>query len=193
MEEENKDNLEELGSTGVATVAEAADSSDQCRSAPIGSFIEQECFKAVNGMGSTAARYFELSIYGLIFATIAIGVYQTMDGHDNDFHEVEWVAVVVFTVEYILRLIGTGADPQFSKGNNPIGSRLRFMVSFYSIVDIMAIVPFYIVWALPNSIINEYDEYLRMIRIIRLVKVRTVCSLRILFQLHLNLPPKIDS
>jgi hypothetical protein len=45
------------------------------------------------------------------------------------------------------------------------------MVSFYSIVDLLAIVPFYAAIALPNSVVNTYDEYLRMLRIIRLVKL----------------------
>ena len=175
VEEENEDNEEELEVT--SPVNDRVNQTGQDRTgqppnnAPIGSPVEQSLFQFVNGMGSKAAQYFELSIYGLIFATIAVGVYQTVEGHANDFHQVEWFAVGVFTVEYLLRLIGAGADPIFSNGTNPIGSRLRFIVSFYSIVDILAIVPFYIVLALPNSVVNEYDEYLRMIRILRLVKL----------------------
>ncbi|KAL7570087.1 hypothetical protein ACA910_017118 [Epithemia clementina (nom. ined.)] len=175
VEEENEDNIEELETRAVtndepnATNGHAANG--QLQMGPIGSSIEQGFYKFVNGNGSVAARYFELCIYGLIFATIAVGVYQTMDGRTNDFREVEWVAVLVFTVEYLFRLIGAGADPMFSSGNNPLGSRLKFIASFYSIVDILAIVPFYIVLALPNSFVNEYDEFLRMVRILRLVKL----------------------
>ena len=173
MEEENEDNLEELQQGGDANdnANGTQGATRQLQQEPLGSRVEQALYKFVNGMGSTAAQYFEQAIYGLIFATIAIGVYQTVDGHENDFHQVEWFAVLVFTVEYMFRLIGTGADPEFSNGSNAIGSRLRYIFSFYSVVDLLAIVPFYIVWALPNSVVNKYDEYLRMIRILRLVKL----------------------
>lgn len=50
-------------------------------------------------------------------------------------------------------------------------ARLRFVVSFYSVIDLLAIVPFYVALAMPESLVNDYDEYLRMLRILRLVKL----------------------
>jgi hypothetical protein len=159
MEEENQDNEEEL------------------RSAPrsfepvtCGSSYEIAIYRFVNGVGSFWAEKFELLVYSLIIVSVAVGAYQTVDGKENTFHEVEWFAVAVFTIEYLLRLVGARADPQFGE-LGPIMSRLRFVVSFYSIVDLLAIVPFYLSWALPNSFVNDYDEYLRMIRIVRLLKL----------------------
>jgi hypothetical protein len=121
-------------------------------------------------VGSFWAEKFELLVYSLIIVSVAVGAYQTVEGKENTFHEVEWFAVAVFTIEYLLRLVGARADPQFGE-LGPIMSRLRFVVSFYSIVDLLAIVPFYLSWALPNSFVNDYDEYLRMIRIVRLLKL----------------------
>ena len=110
-------------------------------------------------------------IYALILLSVAVGAWQTVDGEENAFVEVEWVAVVVFTIEYLMRLVGTGADPEFAHLGGPFVCRLRFSGSFYSVIDLLAIVPCYLALALPNSVVNEYDEYLRMIRILRLIKL----------------------
>jgi len=165
LDEENEDNQQEL----VAQNRTAANNGTEAE--PLGTTLERSCYSFVNGLGSKAAQIFELSIYGLILISIAVGCYQTVDGHENDFHEIEWLAVIVFTVEYSMRFIGAAADPEFSNGQNAVGSRVRFVFSFYSLVDLAAIVPFYAAIALPNSVVNEYDEYLRMIRILRLVKL----------------------
>mmetsp|Transcript_130029 Transcript_130029/g.193603 ORF Transcript_130029/g.193603 Transcript_130029/m.193603 type:complete len:1282 (-) Transcript_130029:195-4040(-) len=162
LEEENEDNTEEL----QEEVARSSQESD------LGSSFEQTCYKFVNGIGSYAARFFETCIYILIFTAVIVGVIQTVDGREDDFATVEWFAVIVFTAEYVIRFVGAGADPEFASGGaGAVSSRLRFIFSFYSIIDLLAIVPFYITIALPGSIVNEYDEYLRMLRIMRLVKL----------------------
>jgi Ion transport protein len=162
VEEENQENTEEL---------QAAANRRLQRNVRVGTPSERAAYNFVNGDGSTAARYFELSIYVLIFLAVGVGVWQTVDGQENAFHQVEWAAVFVFTFEYLLRLYGAGADPEYANTDNWLLTRLRFMASFYSIVDLLAIVPMYIAYALPNSIVNRYDEYLRMFRIFRLVKL----------------------
>lgn len=129
------------------------------------------CYQFVNGVGSIAATTFELSIYFLIGITVTIGVVQTVHGYENVGSGVEWLAVIIFTIEYILRLIGAGADPDFSVSSNALTARVKYVFSFYSIVDLLAIVPFYYAYANPNSWINAHDEYLRMIRLLRLLKL----------------------
>jgi len=133
--------------------------------------IQTSCYQFVNGIGSKAATVFELSIYFLIAATVTIGVVQTVDGYEDWLGGVEWVAVLIFTVEYIIRFIGAGADPDFSKGSNGFMARVKYLFSFYSIIDLLAIVPFYIAYFMPNSWIDAHDEYFRMMRLFRLLKL----------------------
>ncbi len=129
------------------------------------------CYQIVNGIGSIAATTFETSIYFLIGATVTIGVVQTVPGYENYGGRIEWLAVIVFTIEYILRFVGAVADPDFSTESNALTARLKYVFSFYSFVDLLAIVPFYYAFAYPNSWINAHDEYLRMIRLLRLLKL----------------------
>jgi hypothetical protein len=159
--EENEDNVEEL-QRGVESMV---------GSTSVGTPFEKSLYDFVNGIGSKAAKYFELFIYFLILGAVVVGCWQTVEGQKDAYSGFEVLAVVVFTIEYILRFIGVGSDPTFATGRNAITCRLRFIVSFYSIIDILAIAPFYLAIALPDSLVNEYDEYLRMLRILRLAKL----------------------
>jgi voltage-gated potassium channel len=119
--------------------------------------FQDTCHKFVNGIGSMAAVYFELSIYFLIAASVTVGIIQTVEGYENSFHQVEWISVILFTFEYIVRFIGVGADPEYARDN---WSRLKYVVSFYSIVDLLAILPFYLSVLFPGSWFDQHDEYL---------------------------------
>jgi Ion transport protein len=160
---ENRDNTAEL--------YRDRDTAHTTLPAGIGSSIERAAYHFVNGLGSIWAARFELMIYGLILLSVAVGAWQTVPGQENAFHEIEWIAVIVFTIEYVIRLVGTGADPEFRGMGGGFVARLRFIPSFYSVIDLLAIVPFYVALALPESVVNDYDEYLRMLRILRLVKL----------------------
>ncbi len=133
--------------------------------------IQDSIYQFVNGIGSTVGVIFELSIYVLIGITVALGVVQTVPGYENFGHQIEWLAVTIFTVEYILRLIGAVADPEFASCSNAFIARVKYIFSFYSIIDLLAIVPFYYAYMYPDSWINANDEYLRMMRLIRLLKL----------------------
>ena len=133
--------------------------------------VQVACYRFVNGLGSRAAAAFELSIYFLIFVTVSIGILQTVPGHEDQFSAVETFAVVVFTVEYVIRLVGAGADPEFASGGSGLAARAKYVVSFYSVIDLLAIVPFYVAWYVPHGWVDAHDEYFRMCRLFRLLKL----------------------
>ncbi|KAL7547165.1 hypothetical protein ACHAWF_010484 [Thalassiosira exigua] len=133
--------------------------------------FETACYQFANGIGSSMSTMFELSIYALIAATVTVGIIQTVPGYEDAFSKVELVAVLVFTFEYLIRFVGAGADPEFSNASNPLTVRIRYLFSFYSIIDLLAIVPFYLAYYMPNSWIDAHDEYFRMCRVMRLLKL----------------------
>jgi hypothetical protein len=158
IEEETQDDNRELVEPGASTANEL-----------VGTPLERWCYNIVNGYGSPLAKGIETAVYILIFVAIFIGILQTVESHENDLSGIETFVVFAFTVEYIIRFIGVGADPAFVSGTNGTFARLKYLFSFYSIIDLLAIVPFYIALALPGSLLDQYDEYLRMSRILRLV------------------------
>jgi len=85
------------------------------------------------------------------------------DGLCDVFDAVEQITVLIFSVEYALRLWSCVED-------DDAPSRCTFMCSFYSIVDLLSILPFFIDMALVN-----YDlpaaQFLRIMRLFRMMRV----------------------
>ena len=76
---------------------------------------------------------------------------------------VEVVSVIIFTIEYLLRIyVADLLYPELG----PIRSRLRYLRSFMAMIDLLAILPFYIPYIIPIDL-----RILRMLRIIRLLRI----------------------
>lgn len=76
---------------------------------------------------------------------------------------VEVVSVAIFTVEYLLRL--WTADLRLP-GVRPAIARLRYVVSGMAIIDLLAILPFYLPMLLPVDL-----RVLRVLRLVRLLRI----------------------
>jgi voltage-gated potassium channel len=74
-------------------------------------------------------------------------------------------SVAVFTVEYALRLWTCDADPQY-KG---LTGRFRYAFTFFALVDLISILPFYIPMFLPVGL--RMARMFRLVRIFRLFKL----------------------
>ena len=61
----------------------------------------------------------------------------------------EAVSLVVFTVEYVLRLWAATADPRFA---HPVWGRARFALRPSCLVDLLVLAPYYVYLLLPGSV-----------------------------------------
>ena|ERR1700733_21490 len=82
--------------------------------------------------------------------------------HDY-FHYFEIFTVIVFSLEYILRLWCIVEDAGYER---PILGRLKYMVTPLALVDLLAVVPFYL-----PALITIDLRFIRILRLIRLVRV----------------------
>lgn len=73
--------------------------------------------------------------------------------------------VGVFTVEYVLRVWSCTVDERYSR---PIRGRIRFMLSPYALIDLIAIFPFYLPIVLGEQ---GAERMLRIFRLFRLLKI----------------------
>lgn len=78
--------------------------------------------------------------------------------HGQLLTKLEWVFTIIFTVEYILRLIS-------------VGRPLRYATSFFGIIDLLAFLPTYFSVLFPGS------QYFLVIRIIRLLRIFRILKL----------------
>jgi voltage-gated potassium channel len=84
-------------------------------------------------------------IISLIVVNTAAQILETVDTVYNAaprfFRGLELASMVIFTVEYILRIWSCTAEPKYS---HPVFGRLRFVVSPLPIIDFIALLPFYL-------------------------------------------------
>ncbi len=71
---------------------------------------------------------------------------------------IEWVFTILFTIEYILRLAS-------------VGRPMRYAVSFFGIVDLLAIVPTYLSFFIAGSQSLLVIRALRLLRVFRVLKL----------------------
>jgi len=64
----------------------------------------------------------------------------------------------------VIRLYSEGEDPRYQN----VTGRLRYMISFFSVVDLASILPFYIDLAVPSKF--RSSTFIRALRLMRMLK-----------------------
>ncbi len=116
--------------------------------------------------GDTASRVFDLFILTLISLNIFMLVFETVNSVYRScplcFNYFELFSIVIFTVEYVIRIWCCVENPKFRA---PLTGRLKYIISFMGLVDLLAILPFY----LPFTGVDS--RFLRAVRLFRLVRI----------------------
>lgn len=102
----------------------------------------------------------------LIILSVAAAIAESVPSfsvrHAGVFAGFELLSVLVFSIEYVLRVttIVEGPDPRF---RHPILGRLRYMASPLAMADLLAFLPFYLG--------SFFSVDLRMLRVLRLIRI----------------------
>ncbi|GAB2199227.1 ion transporter [Sessilibacter sp. MAH4] len=103
-------------------------------------------------------RVFALLIQALIIISLITFSVDTLPdlsaSTKSILQRIELMTVIIFTIEYLLRLITAER-------------KLRFVFSFYGLIDLLAIVPFY----LPTGLDLRAVRIFRLFRLIRILKL----------------------
>ncbi len=83
------------------------------------------------------------------------------------FRATEVVVVVLFTLEYLLRLWSCVEDPAYAE---PVRGRLRYMASGLAVVDLLAFLPFYALALLPVEWAAIAGPFCRLLRLLKLTR-----------------------
>jgi voltage-gated potassium channel len=124
---------------------------------------------AVAAPGDKLSRAFDVFLVGLIALNILAMVLETVEPcyklAPQLFTWFETVSVLLFTVEYILRV---WSSTVLESHRSPVTGRLRYMLSPLAIIDLLAILPFYLPFL---SVDLRSFRALRLFRIIRIFKL----------------------
>ena len=122
------------------------------------------------GTGMIASRICDVFILSLIVLNTVAVILESVPGLTDEYAATlawfETVSLVIFTVEYVLRLWSCTADERFAR---PITGRIRHAVTPMAVVDLVAILPFYLPSILPIDL--RFVRMLRLLRVLRVLKI----------------------
>lgn len=107
-------------------------------------------------------KLFDVILIAAIGLSVLAVLLDSVEGIRKDYgtilYALEWFFTILFTIEYVLRIYCV---------NRP----MRYVASFFGIVDLMAILPTYLSLIIPGS------QYLLVIRVLRVLRIFRVFKL----------------
>ena len=105
---------------------------------------------------------FDIALFGLIIISVILVMLESVQEIDAQYHQIllvcEWIVTILFTIEYIARLIS-------------IKKPLKYALSFYGIIDFVSTIPLYISYFFVGSQVLLAVRALRLLRVFRILKL----------------------
>lgn len=105
---------------------------------------------------TAAGRLFDASLIAAIVASVILVMLDSVawinEGYGRTIYAAEWFFTILFTVEYVLRLVC-------------VARPVKYATSFFGLVDLLAIIPTYLDLIVPGG------RYLLVIRVIRVLRI----------------------
>jgi voltage-gated potassium channel len=134
--------------------------------------IKSRIFKIIDVKSSDllSTKIFDIFLIVLIFFNVLAVILETIENFASFykfyFSVFEVFSVVIFTIEYMLRLwTCTGYD----KFKMPFSGRIKFVFTPLALIDLLAILPFYLPMIIPIDL--RFIRVLRLFRLFRLLKL----------------------
>ncbi|PIF34014.1 voltage-gated potassium channel [Flavobacterium sp. 9] len=116
----------------------------------------------IYGSNTFLGRLFDLILLGLILLSVLLVMLDTVEGINQKYHSqllvCEWIITIFFTIEFILRIIS-------------IQKPLKYIFSFYGIIDLMAILPMYLSIFFPATNVLTIVRILRFFRLFKILHI----------------------
>lgn len=116
------------------------------------------------------AEWVNIFLLVLVVLNVAAVVLETVESiyraHKDIFYYISSVSLIVFTVEYFLRVWSCDVDPKY---RNPVLGRLRYGLTPLAVIDLMVILPFYLDLAFAAD--HRFLRSLRVLWTFRLLKL----------------------
>jgi voltage-gated potassium channel len=124
--------------------------------------LRKKIFIIIFGADTKAGKTFDVVLLWMILVSVTVVILESVSSlrlafHDL-FHTTEWIFTVVFTLEYLLRIYSSPRP-------------LRYMTSFYGIIDLLAILPTYLGFFFDQYTFLLTFRALRLLRLFRIFKL----------------------
>jgi voltage-gated potassium channel len=109
-----------------------------------------------------AGKWFDVILIFSILCSVAVVMLESIasvrHAHGELLRGLEWIFTVLFSIEYLLRIVC-------------VGKPVRYMKSFFGLADLAAILPTYLSQVVPGSQFMIVIRLLRVLRIFRVLKL----------------------
>jgi len=126
--------------------------------------VQDKFYNIIFGTETTAGRWFDITLIVAILSSVMVILLDSIPAlharHGDGYLRIEWMFTLFFTLEYLVRV---WCSP----------NRRAYIFSVYGIVDVLAIMPTYIAFFIPEAaplLIIRMFRILRIFRVLRLLK-----------------------
>lgn len=113
------------------------------------------------------SRAFDVGLLVLIALSVLLVMFETVERiesrYDTPLLVLEWVITILFTIEYVARLV-------------TVANKWQYARSFFGVVDLLAILPVYVSLILPGAQSLLVIRSLRLLRVFRVLKMARFIS-----------------
>jgi len=124
--------------------------------------VRQKIHRIMFGVDTPAGKVFDIGLLVCIVLSIIAVMLESVESIDSVFSYelmiVEWFFTILFSIEYLLRIY-TSKKP------------LRYMTSFFGVIDLLAIIPTYLSYFVLGSHYFVVVRAMRLLRIFRIFKL----------------------
>ena len=124
--------------------------------------FKQKLYIIIFEADTKAGKIFDVILLIAILASVLLVMLESVSSIDEKYHDLlnisEWVITILFTIEYILRLVS-------------IKQPLKYIFSFYGIIDLLSTIPKYLSFILVGSHNLAALRALRLLRTFRILKL----------------------
>ncbi|KGK85840.1 ion transporter [Desulfosporosinus sp. HMP52] len=124
--------------------------------------LKEKLYIVIFQANTRAGRAFDVALLWLILISITCIMMETLPNLSKSYLEylywIEWVITILFTIEYITRIL-------------IVRNKLKYLKSFFGIIDLLAILPAYL------SIFIAGSQFALILRVFRLLRVFRILNL----------------
>jgi voltage-gated potassium channel len=124
--------------------------------------LRRRIFVIIFGTDTPAGKAFDVALLTLIILSVTAVILESVGPMRLKYHDLflsaEWIFTLIFTAEYLLRIYSSPHP-------------LRYMTSFFGVIDLLAILPTYL------SLLFDQSTFLLTIRALRLLRMFRIFKL----------------
>lgn len=121
----------------------------------------------LNILSSSYFQYFVLFLILSSIFSVMLSSFTEFTDYSNQLSSFTYFSSIIFTIEYILRFISA---PLSYRSKSHFRSRLKYMFSFYGLVDFVAILPFVVINLSNDSPVFHYIMLARIFNMFKLIR-----------------------